>query len=287
MEKIYSWLAFGILIAMGSASFDAFARAGGASGAATAVAMAGPGPTGLCTGDIENMAQKWISLGWCRSIKEAMTAKECARLNMDSLRQKALAGKIKDLELFCPNMNKIATDQAKFNSVMQQIVAALAVEESHWGQSAVGPAFSVAGSKQSRSPVKSRARAVIKSPVKKRAKGLLQLSLESAKQKQYECGCENIKTEKDVMDAEKNLQCGTWIAMYWMNEHNALGEGTGNDVATGLGKYFQPYRDIDGNKRERMQGKVAGYCVSRGATDNGLEEDDNGLNTRRFAPTRK
>lgn len=209
---------------------------------------------GLCTDDSQNKASKWVAQGFCLTIKESMNKQECAKKNMESLKTKAAAGKIEGLKEFCPNINEIASDQAKFNSVMQQVVAALIIEESEW-QGRPGPKFSVNGVK------------------KNSAQGLMQLSLDSVKQKPYECGCKKIKSTEDVVDDKKNLECGTWIAMYWIDKDGTLGEGSGNKKSKGAARYFQPFREIDKQKRKRMQGKVSQYCTERGTKGNGLDEE--------------
>ena len=216
-------------------SQEAFGRAGVGSGAK---GLKNPKSLdGLCT--VENKGQKWVGQGWCKTIGESLN-KGCSGQVTERIRSKVQSGQIKDFQQYCPNINEIAGDQFKFSEVLKQMMAALTIEESDWRHSL--------------------------KPNKYKAEGLMQVSVGSVRNvKAYSCGCSGIKGSKDLQDPHKNLKCGTYIALHWLDKDNTVGGGSGNKGARGIARYFQPFRNIDKHKRQRIQNKISNYCkVSSG-----------------------
>lgn len=231
------------------------ARTGG--GAARAAGqLKGPGPKGLCTSDSENANEKWVKEGWCKQIMETLTKEDCAKDDFEKLQQKAKANQIKGLDKYCSNVSSKASNRNEFAGVMQQMIAALVIEESDWDPKAKGPAITADGK---------TGKSIPKGAATKNAKGLLQLSTDSVGS--YKC-CKDLKTQADLDNPKKSLKCGTQIAIHWMQRDGETGRGSGNKNSRGGARYFQPYREIDKAKRERMQNKVnQGYCNRGGKPD--------------------
>ncbi len=192
---------------------------------------------GLCTQ--ENGSQNWVKKGYCKTLSESMN-NGCSGEKLESIRNKAMKGKIEGLNDYCPGGQAMAQDKEKFAQFMTQLTAALTIEESDWrenvGVSSMG------------------------------AKGLMQLSYGSVKQKAYSCGCNSIRSDADVRrDHHKNLRCGSYIVLHWIDKDGVIGKGSGNKGSRGAARYFQPFRDIDKKKRERMKQKIANYCKQREA----------------------
>ncbi len=132
----------------------------------------------------------------------------------------------------------IKNDREKFKLFFKQVVAALTIEESGWNDRGV----SWMG-----------------------ARGLMQLSRDSVRgYARCDAGCARIaKTGQIAGNTQANmdnLTCGTSIALVWLAKDGTMGQGTGNKRSRGIARYFQPYRDIDKVKRERMKAKLANYC---------------------------
>ncbi len=192
---------------------------------------------GLCTQ--ENGSQNWVKKGYCKTLQESMT-KGCSGQKLESIRNKAMQGKIEGLNEYCPGGQNMAQDKEKFAQFMTQLTAALTIEESDWRENVRTSSMG--------------------------AKGLMQLSYKSVKQKAYNCGCNSIRSDADVSrDHHKNLRCGSYIVLHWIDKDNVIGKGSGNKGSRGAARYFQPFRDIDKKKRERMKQKIANYCKQREA----------------------
>lgn len=236
----------------------ALARPGGGLGTAT-TGLLDEGSKGLCTSDSENSTENWVKDGWCKQIMDVMTKEECGKEDFAKLQEKAKQGQIKDLELSCSSISSKAADKMQFAGVIQQIVAALVIEESSWDPKISGPDITADGrTGPNIHPGESTDNAV----------GLMQLSVSSVGK--YQC-CQDIKSKADLQDPKKSLKCGTQIAIHWMQEDGELGGGSGKN-ARGIARYFQPYREIDKIKRERMQKKVNGYCARDSQPDAGSLE---------------
>ncbi len=236
------------------AALSAQARPGGGV-AAAAPQLKGPGPKGLCTSDSENANEKWVKDGWCKQIMETMTKEDCAKDDFEKLQQKAKSNQINGLDKYCSNISSKANNKNEFAGVMQQMIAALVIEESEWVANAKGPNITADGKTGSQIP---------KGAKVGNAKGLLQLSTDSVRK--YKC-CKDLKSDKDLNDPKKSLKCGTQIAIHWMQRDGEAGKGS-KSQARGAARYFQPYREIDKAKRERMQKKVnQGYCNRNGKPD--------------------
>lgn len=216
-----------------------FARGGGGS-ASVPAGIKAPGPLGLCTGDSENQGKAWVDRGWCKTIYESVRGKEgsCERETFNKLAEKIRANQINGLKDWCPQIDSFKRDE-DVAMVLTQILSTLVISESEWKQDAVGPNLNG-----------------------KHAKGLLQLTASSIQS--YKCGgCTSIKSDETLMnDAFKTLQCGSYIAMNWMQKDSQVGSGSGKR-SRGIARYFQPFREIDRRKRAIMQKKVANYCETR------------------------
>lgn len=187
---------------------------------------------GLCTQ--ENSSQNWVRKGYCKTLNESMT-KGCSGQKLESIRNKAANGRIEGLNDYCPGSQNMAQDKEKFAQFMVQLTAALTIEETDWREN-VKPNYMGAS-------------------------GLMQLSYKSVKQKAYNCGCSSIRSASDVSkDHHKNLRCGSYIVLHWIDKDNVVGKGKGNKGSRGAARYFQPFRDIDKKKRKRMQQKLSNYC---------------------------
>lgn len=190
--------------------------------------------TGLCTQ--ENSSQRWVKQGWCKTMTESMS-QGCGGQKLESIRNKAAAGRISDMKDYCPNIRSVAADKNKFAQFMTQLMSALTIEESDWTTTSTSSMG---------------------------AQGLMQLSYDSIKQKAYSCGCGPIKRSSDVRkDHNKNVRCGSYIVMHWIDKDGVVGKGSGNKGSRGAARYFQPFRDIDRTKRERMKKKLSNYCKQR------------------------
>lgn len=187
---------------------------------------------GLCTQ--ENSSQHWVRKGYCKTLHESIS-KGCGGQKLESIRNKASRGRIEGLNDYCPGSQSMAQDKEKFAQFMVQLTAALTIEESDWRENIRSSSMG--------------------------ANGLMQLSHKSVKQKAYNCGCSAIRSEADVRkDHHKNLRCGSYIVLHWIDRDNVVGKGKGNKGSRGAARYFQPFRDIDKKKRRRMQQKLANYC---------------------------
>lgn len=222
-----------LLVLVFLTSQQAFARGGVGR---TASGLKNPNSLdGLCTQ--ENSSRNWVAKGYCKTLHESMS-QGCAGQKLESIRSKAAQGQIEGLQDYCPNGQAMAQDKDKFTQFMMQLTAALTIEESDWservGVSSMG------------------------------AKGLMQLSYSSVKQKAYNCGCSSIKSDADVSrDHHKNLRCGSYIVLHWIDKDKVIGKGGGNKGSRGAARYFQPFRDIDKKKRERIKQKLSNYCKQR------------------------
>ncbi len=241
-----------LILATGSSAGAAGVR-GGASGLKDPNSL-----TGLCTKN--DSGQRWVAQGWCKTMRESLEKGKggCAKTKFSAVRGLAQNGGLKDIEKYCPNIKELAANETHFASFMTNLMAALTIEESDWTEK--GPNSSMG------------------------AKGLMQLSLASVKQKAYACGCSDIKSDRDLFDAHKNAQCGSYIALHWMDKDKEVGSGSGNNKTSGskgIARYFQPFRDIDKKKRERMQKKLTNYCKQRGSGNIDLEGSTAGSPTTR------
>lgn len=227
------------LLCLLSVSERSFARAGGGAGAA-ATGLKSPGPAGLCTGDTENQRKAWVDKGWCKALFESVRGKDggCERDNFNKLAQKIRSNQINGFKEWCPQIDSFKRDE-DVAMVLTQIVSTLIISESMWKQNAVGPSL------------KGR-----------HAQGLMQLSADSIKS--YKCGGCNSGISDSALkdDAFKSLRCGTYIALSWMEKDSQVGGGSGKR-SRGIARYFQPFREIDKQKREVMKKKVANYCETR------------------------
>lgn len=236
-------------------ALSAQARTGGGAAAGSSQ-LKGAGPKGLCTSDRENANEKWVKDGWCKQIMETMTKEPCGKDDFDKLQQKAKNNQVNGLDKYCSNVSSKAANRNEFAGVMQQVIAALVIEESEWVAGAKGPDITADGKIGKKIP---------KGAKVGNAKGLMQLSVDSVGK--YKC-CKDIKSDADLKDPKKSLKCGTQIAIHWMQRDGEAGKGTGNKGARGAARYFQPYREIDKLKRERMQKKVnQAYCNRNGKPD--------------------
>jgi|GEM_PF-5031250 len=210
---------------------------GGAAASSSGLKNAGS-MYGLCTKAEGNETQMWMAQGYCQAVDEKLRQAENCNGVQGSLVDAAMA-KLKEDELkeFCPGVD-LKNDRNKFILFFKQVVAALTIEESDWSD---------------------------KSTSSMGAQGLMQLSAGSAGgYAKCDKGCERIyKTGKIKGSREANMDnmtCGTTIALVWVAKDGVLGEGSGNKKSRGIARYFQPYRNIDKVKRERMKKKVANYC---------------------------
>lgn len=191
---------------------------------------------GMCT--TENSGQRWVAQGWCRSITETLSS-GCGGQKLEEIRNTVINDGIEGIQDYCPNITSFATDREQFTQFMTQLMAVLAIEESDWR---TGVTSSMG------------------------AQGIMQLSYGSVKQKPYSCGCSAIRNANDVRnDHHKNVRCGSYIALHWIAKDKAIGKGSGNKGSRGIARYFQPFRDIDKKKRQRMQNKMKFYCQQRGS----------------------
>ncbi len=189
---------------------------------------------GLCTQ--ENSSQRWVKQGWCKTVSESMN-QGCSAQKLESIRTKAMSNGIDGINDYCPNAQAMAQDKEKFAQFMTQLIAALTIEESDWTTTSTSSMG---------------------------AQGLMQLSYSSVKQKAYSCGCSSIRNAGDVKnDGHKNMRCGSYIVLHWIDKDKTIGKGSGNRGSKGAARYFQPFRDIDKKKRKRMQDKMKNYCKQR------------------------
>jgi len=217
----------------------AFAAPGGGSGASASAMKNSGSMFGLCTKPEGNDPQNWMKQGYCQAVEEKIReANSCLKVKgnlVDTIlgNQKALDS----MKEFCPNVD-FKANKDKFVLFFKQIVAALTIEESTWKDNITSSMG---------------------------AKGLMQLSRKSvAGYAKCDKGCAQIaKTGRIGGSREANMNnmtCGTTIALYWIAKDGTLGGGSGNKGSRGIARYFQPYRNIDKVKRERMKKKVANYC---------------------------
>jgi len=240
MKNVSFSLGLAVALTLGLAQ-SAFARPGGGGAAANSGMRNGGSMYGLCTAAEGNQAQIWMTQGYCRAVEEKLRqAQGCNGVSgnlVDTAMQKLPQ---EEAEQYCPGGN-VKTDRNKFIKFFQQIVAALTTEESNWkdgGVSSMG------------------------------ARGLMQLSKQSvAGYKSCDQGCARIASSGKISGSTQanmdNMTCGTSIALLWLAKDGTLGKGSGNKGSRGIARYFQPYRDIDKVKRERMKNKVSTYCKQR------------------------
>jgi hypothetical protein len=226
--------------------------------------MQGAGTKGLCTQ--HDAGEKWVDEEWCKTIYDQITGRNssdlCASDLFAELKEKIKNGQFEGLDDYCPGyrekMARQPDSDAFIAGLIQQIIATLVICESEWNVGAEGPPITKDG--------------VIVMDGKKgeertqTARGLMQLSAKSVGADMYKCGCAEVKSDEQLQtDPKLNLKCGTHIAMYWMVKDSELGSGSGNadghaNSAKGIAQYFQPFRDIDMEKRRKMQSKVKTYC---------------------------
>jgi len=188
---------------------------------------------GLCT--THDNGQKWVQQGWCKTIRETLS-QGCAQSKFNDVRQKAQSGRFEGVQEYCPNIQELAGDQNHFASFLTNLVATLIIEESDWRERGATSSMG--------------------------AKGLGQLSVGSARQAAYKCGCNKL-TAGTIEKGHENAGCTAYIALHWWSKDSTVGKGSGNKGARGAARYFQPFRDIDKNKRERMKKKMSNYCRQR------------------------
>jgi hypothetical protein len=243
-NQIIAFLAF---LFVSLLSVEAFALPGGMSSA-----MKDPNSLyGLCTQDGGNtvgLRQVWMTQGYCDAIRERIE-KPISCNGVEDAADKIRKGKVaQEIKSMCPEVDM--NSEREFTMVFQQIVAALTIEESTWKDNDT----SYMG-----------------------AKGLMQLSKGSVRgYAKCDAGCAQMgksgKMGGDVQSNMNNMTCGTAIAMVWVAKDQALGQGSGKR-SRGIARYFQPYREIDKRKRERMKNKVANYCKTQ------LKKDSTGEGT--------
>lgn len=241
------WLV--LLMATGTQAFAAGVR-GGARGIKNPNSL-----NGLCTK--ADSSQRWVARGWCKTMRESLEQGKggCSKKAFGDVRSKAQNGTLKDVEKYCPNVKELAANETHFAAFLTQLTAALSIEESDWTEKG--------------------------KPSSMGAKGVMQLSLKSVKQKAYACGCSDIKSDRDLFDAHKNIKCGSFIALHWLSKDSQVGSGSGNKGSKGIARYFQPFRDIDRKKRDRMQKKLTNYCKQRGSGEMDLDGVTSGSSTTR------
>jgi hypothetical protein len=242
--------------------------------------ISGPGVNGLCTE--ADKGQKWVDEEWCKTIYDQVTGRnsedKCASDQFAELSGKikntfgsgSYAGNnFKGLFDYCPtiyNIMKTVPDQDAFIAgLLQQIIASLVIAESGWKQDAVGCE-------------------VVESSGK-RAQGILQLEAGSVGAEKYNCGCKDVTSDEQLKaDPKLSLKCGTHIALYWMNQDSEIGSGSGNDGSRGAARYFQPFRDIDIEKRHKLERKVAEYCKTFETNTPAGAEEGPGTTGNSFGP---
>jgi hypothetical protein len=238
-------LAFIAFIFVSLLSVEAFALPGGMSSS-----LKDPSSLyGLCTQDGGNtvgLKQVWMTQGYCDAVRERIE-KPISCNGVEDAADKVRKGKVaQEIKSMCPEVDM--NSEREFTMVFQQIVAALTIEESMWKDNDT----SWMG-----------------------AKGLMQLSRGSVRgYAKCDAGCAQMantgKMGGDVQSNMANMTCGTAIAMVWVAKDQVLGGGSGNKKSRGIARYFQPYREVDKHKRERMKNKVANYCKTQ------LKKDSNG-----------
>jgi hypothetical protein len=223
---------------------NAFGRAG-VSGAARGLKNP-KSLDGLCT--VGNANQAWVKDKYCKGMRDTFL-KDC-RDKFDRV-QKNLktSGLGDDFAKNCPGFSGLANDELKFSMVLENLSAALAIEESDWRVKATGD-----GGK---------------------SKGVFQISLKVAKTPAYSCGCKHIKSEADVWNGAKNSACGASIIIHWLDQQVYKKKPAGGHVigggpagrpgsSKGLSNYFGPFGDRQKDKRTRMLGKLANWCEQNG-----------------------
>ena len=206
--------------------------------------------TGLCT--TGNSNQRWVKDGWCGAIRDSFMNKCKEKFGhvFDNLESSGLK---KDFNQYCPGFDKIATDPLKFSIVLEQLSAALFIEESEWETGARGD--------------------------RGRSQGISQISLKVAKTPAYSCGCSDIKKQSDINDGKKNSACGASIMIHWLDKQvykqNTLGANSviGGGPAgkpgqsKGLANYFGPFGDRQQDKRARIMKKLKNWCQKTSGAD--------------------
>lgn len=224
----------------------ALAKPGGGAGHSSSNLKDPNSVYGLCTNHEGNANADWMKRGLCKSISETVLNMEACSIGskstggqgkvIDQIRNDQQT--LKTMEQSCQGITEAARDRNKFANYFTQIIAALIIEESDWSN----------GSTSSMG-----------------AKGLGQLSQGSVKgYAKCDKGCANLGRTGNMKDDHANVTCTTAIAMFWVAHDKELGKGKGNGNgptgSKGIARYFQPYREIDKTKRERMQKKVANWC---------------------------
>ncbi len=212
---------------------------------------------GLCTAS--NSGQTWVKQGWCKAIRETFN-KHCSD-KFKSLQQQLTKdgnGLRKDIEQnYCPGFGSLVNDKLKFSMFLENLSAALFIEESDWRPKATGDGG--------------------------RSQGIAQISVQVAKMGPYRCGCKSTNSKSDIWDGAKNSACGASIVLHWLeNESKREGEqkvgggkAGGGKAARGIAAYFGPMGDGQKNKRSRIQKKVANWCRKNGSDPGakGLDQD--------------
>lgn len=267
----------------------------------TPAAFAGPGTqepvhpnyrsaldmNGLCIASQGNNKSHYWTSGHCTTIWETLTKNECTRQRIEEIRlrflndpEKLKAGKIKNnkginLGFSCDgkndpgnqNMEKIAEDPVKFNIIMMQLFAAIAIEQSNWR-------VNHGGNERNDQSVKCTTNC-----------GLLGINKADMDKPEYKCGCEIPNKQDDqkqydpTMDGHLNLRCGITMALIEAtkdkDKQSSLLTGgkkksTNNpeDTRSAFAKLFRSTEDVDTNTPDnaydtplkRIRGKLETYC---------------------------
>jgi hypothetical protein len=253
---------------------------------------------GLCTANRGNDKNHYWKSGHCQTIWETLTKNECTRQRVDEIRLRYLgdplklkAGKIKNkngvkLGFECKgkndpdqNMRKIAESSEKFNIIMMQLFAAIAIEQSNWR-------FHHGGSAQNSQAVRCTTNC-----------GLLGINKADMEKPKYKCGCEipnktdDQKQYDPTMDGHLNLKCGITMALIEAtkdeeSESSLLGGGrkksadNPKDTRSPFAKLFQSTEyvptttgpDVYDTPLKRIEGKIQSYCeLEASATQNHRE----------------
>ncbi len=243
---------------------------------------------GLCIASQGNNKNHYWTSGHCTTIWETLTKKNsCASQRVEEIRlrlledpEKLKARKIKntngiDLGFECDgkndpsnqNMKKIAEDPVKFNIIMMQLFAAIAIEQSNWR-------FHHGGSAQNSQEVRCTTNC-----------GMLGINKADMEKPEYKCGCEipnKVDDQKQfdpTTDGHLNLKCGITMALIEATkdkkkESSLLGGGKNKsadnpeDTRSAFAKLFKSTEDVDTNTPDdahdtplkRIRGKLKTYC---------------------------
>ncbi len=270
---------------------------------------------GLCTANQNNNKNHYFTSGHCKTIWETLTKQggdpeNCVAKMVEQVRLRALdddesKAKLQKQGLKNPeklnlgfqcdgqnnaaeeNMDKILKDPTKFSTVLMQLFANIAIQESKWQVNYKGNAGQDRGVKCETDC------------------GIFGLNKADMEKPEYKCGCEipnktdDQKQSDPTMDGHLNLRCGITMALVEVlkdkENNNLLGGGKPKgkdqpkDERYGMAKIFKSLQSVEDKtpevdtKREKVIAKMKTYCELEAHNQRGNKELQEKLNESKQA----